>query len=420
MSIICFCRFIVITIFLFYTYDRHITEKQLCDLGLSIREKLIISQPCSFYNSRNNNNNNTTTTSNNNSNVNAQYLDRYNSIATTASTQLVINPTLMLTQLNDSNHTNNNNNNNNNNNTTENTMANPKLFTTLNAKSFKIQNIVTPNTHTPSATTSNNYSIPTATPTIIPSSESLNITMNTTTNSINKDSNITHNSSAATSDINTNAITTNITNTSTTSTNTTTTTIKNKSRKHKKHQQPVFLKEVSHCPEFIHFGRCSIYNKCNYCPYIHSSNFHKIILYPPKRCPTCTLILPCFHCPYSFLQKELYELCQLIYNKKNILEKLIDNTTKEIIVLTTVENDIPFSTPVKRNININIIQESSDDINITTQLNRSINNNDTTTNKSSERPHTTNNRNKGSSSKNDSNSTTGTPAKTKRQVHILL
>lgn len=140
----------------------------------------------------------------------------------------------------------------------------------------------------------------------------------------------------------------------------------NHRRTQRRGQDKVIPTKIKNCPEFIHFGRCSIFNNYQYCPYIHPANFHKVVEYPSKRCPTCTLKLPCFHCPYSFLQKELRELCDKIDAKRLLLEKLIDMAQMEITLLTTDTNTIPFSSPTNKTSTHAVTLMSTDDINLNT------------------------------------------------------
>ena len=52
------------------------------------------------------------------------------------------------------------------------------------------------------------------------------------------------------------------------------------------------------CPEWVRFGRCSIFSRYGHCSCDHPKNLH-IIQYPEARCPTCTIKWPCNHCTYS-------------------------------------------------------------------------------------------------------------------------
>lgn len=170
--------------------------------------------------------------------------------------------------------------------------------------------------------------------------------------------------------------------------------------------------KIKNCPEFIHFGRCSIFNNYQYCPYIHPADFHKVVEYPAKRCDTCTLKLPCFHCPYSFLQKELRELCERIESKRVLLERLIDMAQTEVTLLTTDTNTIPFSGPNKGG--SSILLTSTDDISLYKTANKGINHNQSKGNKlTNQRPAT-------SAASTATASAPSDKGKTKRQVGLLF
>ena len=76
------------------------------------------------------------------------------------------------------------------------------------------------------------------------------------------------------------------------------------------------------CPEWVRFGRCSIFTRYGHCSCDHPKNLH-IIQYPDPRCPTCTIKWPCNHCTYSKDRMTTVKVIEQLYEKFDRLRKYI-------------------------------------------------------------------------------------------------
>lgn len=75
------------------------------------------------------------------------------------------------------------------------------------------------------------------------------------------------------------------------------------------------------CPEFVRYGRCSIFNKYGQCSLDHPKNIHTIEP-EPKRCPQCTITWPCEHCSYSSERTRLWHLIEDIRARMGRLRQI--------------------------------------------------------------------------------------------------
>lgn len=76
------------------------------------------------------------------------------------------------------------------------------------------------------------------------------------------------------------------------------------------------------CPEWVRFGRCSIFSRYGHCSCDHPKNLH-IIQYPDPRCPNCTIKWPCNHCTYSKDRMEVVKVLEQLQEKFDRLRTYI-------------------------------------------------------------------------------------------------
>lgn len=88
----------------------------------------------------------------------------------------------------------------------------------------------------------------------------------------------------------------------------------------RRHALPKHVGSIE-CPEFVRFGRCSVFNKAGKCSLHHPPKAH-VVVDVPVRCPQCSLVWPCQHCAFSASRNAVLSLLIDIRQRLQQLKKL--------------------------------------------------------------------------------------------------
>lgn len=94
------------------------------------------------------------------------------------------------------------------------------------------------------------------------------------------------------------------------------------------------------CPEFVRYGRCTVFNHHGHCSLDHPKNVHTVLL-PPVRCPQCSIPWPCEHCSFSAYRRKLLATVEDVKARLSILKQVSAPDPSLAMVVAMVRMDTP-------------------------------------------------------------------------------